>query len=634
MNTPIATTGDGEAERRPAAGLLLATLGIVYGDIGTSPLYAFRESLTGEHGAGIDPASIYGVLSMIFWAVTLVVSIKYVLLVMRADNQGEGGILALLALVLRQMPVQSRWRGTAIGFGLAGAAMFYGDSVITPAISVLSAVEGLAVVTPAASDYVLPATIAILLALFVAQRRGTAQIGAAFGPIMLLWFAALAVLGAVQIARNPDVLRAIEPVHAIGFALRDPVRALVVAAAVFLTVTGGEALYADMGHFGRGPIRRAWFGLVMPSLLLNYFGQGALVLADAEAARNPFFLLAPGWLQLPLVLLATAATVIASQAVISGAFSLTSQAIKLGLAPRTTIEFTSATEAGQIYVPAVNWLLLATVIALVLAFGSSSRLAAAYGVAVVSTMVITTLGVAFVAASQWAWPARRVLAVFAPLALLDLLFLAANTAKIPHGGWFPLAFAAAIFTLLATWQRGRELVRDELRRRGIALEPFLKSLTTHPPQRVEGTAVFMTPVLDLIPVSLLHNLKHNRVMHERVIFLTAVTENEPHVAPESAARIRDLGDGCHHIALHRGFHDSYDIVDIARLLSRHYDFELIPEQTSFFLSRETLIPTRRGGMARWRKRLFAWMSRNAQSASDFFRLPPGRVIEIGTQIVI
>ncbi len=634
MNSPVATTSDDEAERGPAAGLLLATLGVVYGDIGTSPLYAFRESLTGAHGAGIDPAGIYGVLSMIFWAVTLVVSIKYVLLVLRADNRGEGGILALLALVLRQMPAAGRWRGAAIGMGLVGAAMFYGDSVITPAISVLSAVEGLEVVTPAAKDYVLPATIAILVALFLVQRRGTAQIGGLFGPIMLLWFVALAVLGALQITRHPDVLRALEPAHALAFALRDPALALVVLAAVFLTVTGGEALYADMGHFGRRPIARAWFGLVMPSLLLNYFGQGALVLADAEAARNPFFLLAPAWLHLPLVLLATAATVIASQAVISGAFSLTSQAIKLGLAPRTTIEFTSATEAGQIYVPAVNWLLFAAVIALVLAFGSSSNLAAAYGVAVVSTMVITTLGVAFVAARRWAWPAQRVLLVFAPLALLDLLFLAANTAKIPHGGWFPLVFAAAIFTLLATWYRGCELVRSELKRSGIALEPFLQSLTTYPPQRVEGTAVFLTPVLDLIPVSLLHNLKHNRVLHERLIFLTAVAENEPHVPPASAARIRDLGDGCYHVALHRGFHDSYAIVEIAKLLSRHYDFELIPEQTSFFLSRETLIPDRRGGMARWRKRLFVWMSRNAQPASDFFRLPPGRVIEIGTQIVI
>jgi KUP system potassium uptake protein len=633
MNAPPATGTDEAADRR-AAGLLLAALGVVYGDIGTSPLYAFRESLTGEHGAGTDPASIFGVLSMIFWAVTLVVSIKYVLLVLRADNQGEGGILALLALVLRQMPVEGRWRGTAIACGLAGAAMFYGDSVITPAISVLSAVEGFEVVTPAAKDYVLPATVAILLALFLVQRRGTAQVGALFGPVMLVWFATLAVLGAVQIARHPDVLRALEPAHALAFALRDPALTLVVLAAVFLAVTGGEALYADMGHFGRQPIQRAWFGLVMPSLLLNYFGQGALVLADADAARNPFFLLAPGWLQLPLVVLATAATVIASQAVISGAFSLTSQAIKLGLAPRTTIEFTSATEAGQIYVPAVNWLLLAAVIALVIVFGSSSNLAAAYGIAVVSTMVVTTLGVAFVAAWRWAWPPSRVLLVFVPLALLDLLFLVANTAKIPHGGWFPLALAAAIFTLLATWHRGRELVRSELKRTGIALEPFLKSLTTYPPQRIEGTAVFMTPVLDLIPLSLLHNLKHNRVMHERVIFLTAVAENEPHVPPESAARIRDLGNGCYHIALHRGFHDSYDIVDIAKLLSRYYDFELIPEQTSFFLSRETLIFGRRGGMATWRKRLFAWMTRNAQSASDFFRLPPGRVIEIGTQIVI
>jgi KUP system potassium uptake protein len=626
-------SGD-EANRRPLAGLLIATLGVVYGDIGTSPLYAFREILNDHYRADVEPAAVYGILSMIFWTITLVVSIKYVLLVLRADNQSEGGILALLTLVLRQMPIESRWRGGAVGVGLAGAAMLYSDSVITPAISVLSAVEGLTLVTPAANHYVLVATLAILIALFLVQRRGTAWIGGWFGPVMLLWFAAIAALGVVQMVHYPDVLRAIDPAHAIAFAVRHPELTLVVLGGVFLTVTGAEALYADMGHFGRRPIERAWFALVMPSLLLNYFGQGALVLADPAAARNPFFLLAPASLQLPLVVLATAATVIASQAVISGAFSLTSHAIKLGLAPRMAVEFTSPTEAGQVYVPVVNWLLLAAVIAVALAFGSSSNLAAAYGVAVVSTMVITTLGVAFVAASRWAWSARRVLLVFAPIALLDLLFLAANAVKIPQGGWLPLLFAAAIFTLFGTWYRGRELVRRELKRRGMALEPFLKSLTTYPPQRVEGTAVFMTPVLDLIPLSLLHNLKHNRVLHEKVIFLTTVAENEPHVSAQDAARIRGLGNGCYHVVVYRGFHDSYHIADIAKLLSRHYDFELIPEQTSFFLSRETVIPDRHGGMARWRKRLFAWMNGSTQSAADFFRLPPDRVIEIGTQIAI
>jgi KUP system potassium uptake protein len=623
-----------EPDRKRNAALLLATLGVVYGDIGTSPLYAFRESLTGEHGAGVDVAAIYGVLSMIFWAVTLVVSIKYVVIVLRAGNQNEGGVLALLALVLQQMPIEGRWRGVAIGLGLVGAATFYGDSVITPAISVLAAVEGLKVVTPASADYVVPLTLAILIALFLVQRRGTAQVGGIFGPVMLVWFIAIGALGAVQVLRHPSVLLAIAPVHAIGFALLHPALTLAVLAAVFLTVTGGEALYADMGHFGRRPIQRAWFTLVMPGLLLNYFGQGALVLAEPDTARDPFFLLAPTWMQLPLVLLATAATVIASQAVISGAFSLTSQAIKLGLAPRTRIEFTSETAAGQIYVPVVNWLLLACVIGLVLAFGSSSNLAAAYGVAVVTTMAITTFGVAFVAREHWGWPARRLVAVFTPLAAVDLIFMAANTLKIPHGGWFPLTFGAFIFTLLTTWHRGRELVRHKLARTGVAVEPFLKNLSADRLPRVPGTAVFMTAALDTVPAALLHNLKHNHVLHERVIFLTSTAANEPHVAPENAARIRDLGDGCQHIHMRLGFHDSYDIVDIAKLLARAYRFELIPEQTSFFLSRETLIVGGRGGMASWRKRLFVWMNRNSQPASDFFRLPPGRVIEIGTQIVI
>ncbi|HQR54995.1 MAG TPA: potassium transporter Kup [Burkholderiaceae bacterium] len=614
--------------------LVVAALGVVYGDIGTSPLYAFKESIAGEHGAGLSPANVLGVLSMIFWAVTLVVSVKYVLIVLRASNGGEGGILALLALVLRQFPAKSRLAGVAVGCGLFGAAMFYGDSIITPAISVLSAIEGLEVVSPRFTQFVIPLTLLVLVVLFAVQSGGTERVGKVFGPIMVVWFVTLGILGALQIGRNPGVLAAIDPLHAVGFVAAHPGLALTVTAAVFLAVTGGEALYADMGHFGRRPIQVAWLWFVMPCLLLNYFGQGSLVLADAEAVRNPFYLLAPDWLQLPLVGLATAATVIASQAVISGAFSITSQAVKLGYMPRVEVHFTSATAAGQIYVPLVNWGLLVLVILLVVGFGSSSSLAAAYGIAVVSTMVITTLGVIVVARHRWDWSPWKIGLVLLPLLLLDVVFLVANSAKITHGGWLPLAFGGLLFFLFSTWKRGRELVREERARGGVALEGFLKNLATYPPQRVEGTAVFMSGGMDEVPHALLHNLKHNQVLHERVIFLTAVPEDVPHVPPEDSVEIRDHGHGCHNVKVHLGFKDSYDIADIARTLAQHYDFTLDPGATSFFLSRETVLSGRAGGMANWRERLFGWMMRNAQPASDFFRIPPNRVIEIGTQLVI
>ncbi|MEF9995722.1 MAG: potassium transporter Kup [Burkholderiaceae bacterium] len=614
--------------------LTLGALGVVYGDIGTSPLYAFKESLAGEHGIGVTPDNVLGILSLIFWAITLVVSLKYVALVLRADNQGEGGILSLLALVLRRLPAASRLRGPAIVCGLIGASMFYGDSVITPAISVLSAVEGLGIVSPTLEHYVVPLTLGILLGLFVVQYKGTASVGNVFGPIMLIWFATLGMLGLWQIAGDPAVLRAVSPLYAIDLTIRHPGLTLVILGAVFLALTGGEALYADMGHFGRAPIRLAWFGLVMPCLLLNYFGQGSLVLADPEAARNPFFLLVPDELTLPLVVLATAATVIASQAVISGAFSITSEAIKLGYLPRVQVDFTSNTQAGQIYVPVVNWMLLAVVMALVIGFGSSSALAAAYGIAVASTMVITTAGVAIVARYEWKWSPSVIALIFIPLALVDLLFLSANSVKIIHGGWFPLVFGAFLYFVFATWKRGRILLKRELDRGGISLVPFMKSLATYPPQRVEGTAVFMTASADKLPYSLLHNLKHNRVLHERVVFLTAVPETVPHVPPEQMAQVEDLGDGCWHITIHLGFRDSYDIAKIARLLSQRELFELEIAETSFFLSRATVIAGKPGGMRPWRQRFFAWMMRNAQPASDFFRMPPNRVIEIGTQVML
>jgi KUP system potassium uptake protein len=474
----------------------------------------------------------------------------------------------------------------------------------------------------------------VLFGLFAFQRLGTARVGSVFGPIMVAWFIVLGLLGAAQIARAPAVLAAVDPVHGVAYMLAHPSATLVVLAAVFLAVTGGEALYADMGHFGRQPIRLAWFWLVMPCLLLNYFGQGALVLASPEAVRNPFYLLAPAWLQLPLVVLATAATVIASQAVISGAFSITSQAVKLGFLPRVAVRYTSETTAGQIYVPFVNWLLLALVALLVLGFGTSSNLAAAYGIAVSSTMVVTTLGVAVVARYRWDWAPWKIVLLLLPLLALDLVFLAANSLKVAHGGWFSLAFGGLMFFVFSTWTRGRALVRGERSRRGLALEPFMKSLSTYPPQRVEGTAVFMSGSVDDVPHALLHNLKHNRVMHERVIFLTAVPQDVPHVAPAYAGEVQDLGDGCFYVKVRLGFKDSYDIRDIARTLTEHTDFDLDPAATSFFLSRDTVVSAKPEGMAPWRERIFASMMRNSQPAADFFRIPHDRVIEIGTQIVI
>ena len=622
------------SDRKLSPAILLATLGVVYGDIGTSPLYAFKESIAGEHGVGVSPEAVFGVLSMIFWAVTLVVSIKYVLVVLRADNDGEGGILALLALVLRQMPVAGRLRTTAIGAGLIGAAMFYGDSVITPAISVLSAVEGLQVVSPAFAPLVIPLTLVVLIGLFAVQKKGTARVGRVFGTIMVVWFLVLGVLGLLQIVREPGVLLALDPLYALRYSVAQPSQTFVVLGAVFLALTGGEALYADMGHFGARPIRLAWFWLVMPCLVLNYFGQGALVLADAKAASNPFFLLAPGWLQLPLVFLATAATVIASQAVISGAFSITSQAVKLGYLPRMQVEYTSDTVAGQIYVPMINSLLLAVVILLVIGFGSSSNLAAAYGLAVASTMVVTTLGVIVVARFKWDWSPWKVLFVFVPLLVLDLGFVVANTAKIPNGGWFPILFATVLYFIFATWKRGRSLVNRKMKEGGIALEPFLKSLSIYPPQRVEGSAVFMTLEPGYVPHALLHNLKHNRVMHARVVFLTAISRTVPHVDPADMTEIQDLGDGCYAVKVRLGFQDPFDVTFFLGVLARYHDFELVPAETSFFLSRQAIIVSATGTMAAWRRRLFGWMLRNAQPASDFFRIPPNRAIEIGTQVVI
>ena len=616
------------------AALSLGALGVVYGDIGTSPLYAFKESFNPQHALGIDPANIYGVLSLIFWALTIIVTGKYVGLALRADNDGEGGILALMALVMRRYAAPSRGRVLAVALGLIGAAMFYGDSIITPAISVLSAIEGTAVATPLLQDFVIPITVAILIGLFLVQKRGTALVGAYFGPVMMVWFAAIGLLGLTHIVHHPVVLRALDPLWGVEMFVREPRMALFLLGAVFLTLTGGEALYADMGHFGRAPIRRAWLGVVMPGLLLNYFGQGALVLANPAAGKNPFFYMAPSWALWPLVILATLATVIASQAVISGAYSMTTQAIKLGYLPRMRVLFTNERNQGQIYVPFINWTMLLFVLALVFAFLSSDNLAAAYGIAVNITMVTTTIFLWMVAPQRWGWGQRRTDMVFLPLALVEILFLASNSLKIDHGGWFPLVFGAAAYSMLSTWKRGRSLLKRQLQEHALNLKDFVHSLSTYPPTRVEGTAIYLTPNADTVPHALLHNLKHNKVLHERVVFLSAQTADVPHVPPEQGIELRPMEEGIYLLHVRFGFKDEPDIQRLLKDCERMSGMEFHLMETSFFLARQTIIPSKIPGMALWREVLFSWMSRNAQEASDYFRIPPNRVVELGTQIEI
>ena len=616
------------------AALSLGALGVVYGDIGTSPLYAFKESFNPQHALGIDPSNIFGVLSLIFWGLTIIVTGKYVGLALRADNDGEGGILALMALVMRRYAAPSRGRVLAVALGLIGAAMFYGDSIITPAISVLSAIEGTAVATPLLQDAVIPITAAVLIGLFVVQKRGTALVGAYFGPVMMLWFAAIGLLGLEHIVLHPVVLRALDPWWGIRLFVHEPRLALFLLGAVFLTLTGGEALYADMGHFGRAPIRRAWLGVVMPGLLLNYFGQGALVLADPAAGKNPFFYMAPSWALWPLVILATLATVIASQAVISGAYSMTTQAIKLGYLPRMRVMFTNERNQGQIYVPFINWTMLLFVLALVFAFRTSDNLAAAYGIAVNITMVTTTVFLWMVAPQRWGWGERRADLVFLPLMLVEILFLASNSLKIDHGGWFPLVFGAAVYTMLSTWKRGRSLLKRQLQEHALNLKDFVHSLSTYPPTRVEGTAIYLTPNADTVPHALLHNLKHNKVLHERVVFLSAQTADVPHVPPEQGIELRPMEEGIYLLHVRFGFKDEPDIQRLLKDCERMSGMEFHLMETSFFLARQTIIPSKIPGMALWREVLFSWMSRNAQEASDYFRIPPNRVVELGTQIEI
>ncbi|OIQ89505.1 Low affinity potassium transport system protein kup [mine drainage metagenome] len=613
--------------------LSLGALGIVYGDIGTSPLYAFQSAF-GNSGVTFNPEHVFGILSLIFWALVLMVSVKYVALVLRADNGGEGGILALMALVMRRYAGGGRKRVAVIMLGLAGAAMFYGDSVITPAISVLSAVEGLSVATPVFAGWEVPITMGILVGLFVVQRTGTHGIGRWFGPLMLLWFGAIGVFGAMHIVHHPEVLAALNPLEGAVLVVRHPGLSLVLLGAVFLVITGGEALYADMGHFGRRPIQLAWSVVVLPALLLNYFGQGAAVLGDPRMVKNPFFMMLPHATIWPMLLLATAATVIASQAVISGAYSMTAQAIKLGYLPRIPVIYTNAEQRGQIYIPFINWLLMLFVLALVAIFRNADALANAYGLAVNVTMLVTTLFCWSASLQKWGWGARRAALVWGSFLTLDLLFLLSNSLKVVHGGWFPILFGAVIYTLLATWKDGRRLLRRHLRDEGIGLEDFIASLTLYPPKRVEGTAIYLTPDLATVPHALLHNLKHNKVLHERTLFLSARTADVPHVDPAKGISLKDLGDGVYLLHVDYGFQDTPDIVRLLADMERLHEMEFHLMETSFFLARQTIIPARLPGMAPWREILFSWMSRNAQAAADYFRIPPNRVVELGTQVEI
>ncbi|MFT3712130.1 MAG: potassium transporter Kup [Archangium sp.] len=608
--------------------LCIAALGVVYGDIGTSPLYAFRECFGGHEPLQVNDTNVLGVLSLITWALVLVVSVKYLALVLRADNHGEGGILALMALVMRK---GGRARWVVVGLGIFGAALLYGDGIITPAISVLSALEGIAVVKPGFTPFILPLSIVVLVLLFAIQRFGTGGVGALFGPVTFLWFLALAALGMKGIMQHPAVLAALNPMHGVSFFLAHGVGGSLVLGGVFLAVTGGEALYADMGHFGVKPIRVSWFALVLPALLLNYFGQGALVLENPKAVENPFFLLAPSWAVLPLVALSTAAACIASQAVISGAFSLTRQAVQLGFCPRLEIVHTSATQIGQIYVPGVNWALMLAVMALVLGFKTSSNLAAAYGIAVSSTMVITALLAFLVAREMWKWSLGLALFVFGGFFVIDTSFLVANTVKILDGGWFPLALAVGIFLLMTTWSRGRVVLNERLQETSLPLDSFLESFTVTKVLRVPGTSVFMTGNASGTPPALLHNFKHNKVVHERVVLLTVQTTDTPHVAQEERLTVTPLEHGFVRVVARFGFMQSPEVPGLLQAFAQN-GLTLREMDTSWFLGRETLLPTSRSGLSTWRKALFGWMSKNARPATAYFRLPPNRVVELGSQI--
>lgn len=621
-----------QTQVKDSKGLVVAALGVVFGDIGTSPLYTLKECFGGAHALTATPANILGILSLVFWAILIVISLKYVVFIMRADNKGEGGIMALMSLVFQKAQISDRLRYSLLLLGLVGASLFYGDGIITPAISVLSAVEGLEVLKPALHPYIIPIALAVLIVLFRSQQHGTEKVGGLFGPIMIVWFICLASFGVKSLLQTPRVLEALNPINAVHFFMRNGWHGALVLGAVVLSVTGGEALYADMGHFGKRPIRKAWFFVALPALLLNYFGQAALLMRDPSAIQNPFYLTVPGgWLTF-MIILATLATVIASQAVISGAFSLTAQAIQLGFCPRLSIKYTSEGEMGQIYVPAINGLLMVGVIGLILTMKTSSNLAAAYGIAVTGTMAIDTILAFVVVLSLWKWNPYLSALVALAFLIIDLAFLGANIPKIPEGGWFPLAIGGLVFTLLSTWKRGRTILQEKLQEQAMPVDEFVALLNKAPPVPVSGTAVYMSTSRQGIPVPLLNNLRHNHVMHDNVIILSVITEPTPRVAPEKRRTVHKLADSLFRINLHYGFAESPNIPKTLRSCSR--DIEIDPNDTYFFISRESILAVASPKMALWRIRLFITMARNAGSAARYFQIPFNRVVELGTQVLI
>ncbi|HEX9172889.1 MAG TPA: potassium transporter Kup [Telluria sp.] len=622
-----------EHKKSSVAALTLAAVGIVYGDIGTSPLYTLKTIFDPTHGLALTTPNLLGVVSMIFWGLTMIVSLKYVTLVLRADNRGEGGIMALMALALNSVTRASRWHGPLMLIGVFGATMFYGDSVITPAISVLGAFEGLEVATPALHHYIVPLTIIVLICLYSVQRRGTAGIGRWFGPIMVIWFLTLSVMGIMNIIEAPVILQALNPWHALRFMLENRFIAFVAIGAVVLALTGAEALYADMGHFGKRPIRFAWFLIVFPALALNYLGQGGLLITHPETVANPFFNQVSGWVVYPLVLLSTMAAVIASQATISGTFSMTKQAIALGLLPRVRVLHTSESEIGQIYIPAVNWLQLIVVLIAVVGFGSSDRLAGAYGIAVTATMLATTILTFFVTRYRWHLPLALCFGATGFFLMMDIALFSASTLKLFHGGWFPLLLGAILLTVMLTWETGRGLVFQNLQKHAIPLDDFLQSLFVAPPTRVPGTAIFLRGESDGVPHALLHNLSHNKVLHERVVFLTVHMHEVPWIPLKDQAQVVPLGHNCFQLNVHYGFKDEPDIPKVmAQCDKLDLPFEMM--ETSFFIARQTVISAPGGGMAPWREHLFVTMSRNARGAADYYQIPSNRVIELGTQVEI
>jgi len=613
------------------AKLSLAALGVVYGDIGTSPLYAIRECFHGEYGIAVTADNVFGVLSLIFWALIIIVTIKYLTFILKADNQGEGGVMALTALVQPGILRRTRARWFLVVVGVFAASLLYGDGMITPAISVMSAVEGMRIITPVFKPFVVPATIAILGALFFLQSRGTAGVGALFGPVVLFWFSIIAVLGLVEIIHHPHVLAAVAPWYGLEFLVRNRLHGFLVLGAVFLVVTGAEALYADLGHFGRGPIRLSWIVLVLPALLLNYFGQGALLISRPEVADHPFYGLVPPWAMVPMVVLATAATIIASQAVITGAFSLTRQAIQLGYLPRLTIVHTSARHMGQIYVPQVNWLLMVCTIGLVLGFRSSSKLAAAYGVAVTSTMLVSTILFYVVVREKWGWSRLAAGFLVGLFLVVDFTFFSANVGKIMHGAWFPLVIGGIVFTLMTTWRRGRQLLAGQLRSSTLTLPEFQETVKVSSPSRVTGQAIFMTGNPDVAPAALVNNLKHNKILHSEIALLHFITEDIPRVPMEKKVSVDKLGSGFYKIVARFGFMEDHNIGTVLALILAH-GLNFTMEKISFFLGRERIVLGKKSRMSPWRTRLFAIMSRNAQEASTYYNIPADQVIEVGVRL--